>query len=414
MGKRALIFGASGVTGWSFVNELLHDYPRKGVWDGVVAMTNRPLKQEDSLWPVDSRLQIVSGIDLLKGSQADLEGSLRDKVKTINKITHVYYLAYKASTDMQQELEDAVSMLKRSTTAMDALSPSLEFVVLQTGAKMYGCHLLDNHPTDYIHVPLSEDQPRLKAPYHDSLFYHPQLDWMFEFAKSKSWNWCETRPDIIIGFVPNQNFYSLATVLGIFLALYASVQGRGAECPFPSTSKSWVAKSNDSSSDMIARQTVHLSLTLPQNQKGGGFNVADAKKPESWSTKWPTLCGYFGLNGTGPAKEEQSTLEVRKYINDHLADWKKLEEQSGLKKGVADSDLTFKGFEAFADKSQYFLLTQFDFDRQYDMTKMYSTPQDKPFTEQRSTMQAWGLVFDRMREGKLIPEDSQADSPHAA
>ena len=46
--------------------------------------------------------------------------------------------AYKASTDMQQELEDAVNMFQRSTMAMDRLSPALEFVVLQTGAKMYG------------------------------------------------------------------------------------------------------------------------------------------------------------------------------------------------------------------------------------------------------------------------------------
>ena len=62
-------------------------------------------------------------------------------------------------------------MFKRSTTAIDRLSSALEFVVLQTGAKMYGCHLLENHPTDYIHVPLSEEQPRLKQPDHDMLFY---------------------------------------------------------------------------------------------------------------------------------------------------------------------------------------------------------------------------------------------------
>lgn len=141
--------------------------------------------------------------------------------------------AYKASTDLQQEFEDAVNMFKRSTTAMDRLAPALEFVVLQTGAKMYGCHLTANHPTDYIHVPLSEDQPRLKQPYHDMLFYHPQLDWISEYARDKQWNWCETRPDIIVGFVPNQNFYSLAQSIGIFLTLYSTVEGKGAECPFP-------------------------------------------------------------------------------------------------------------------------------------------------------------------------------------
>lgn len=91
MGKRALVFGASGVTGWSFVNEILNDYPKQGVWDGVVAMTNRSLKQEDSFWPADSRLQIVSGVDLL-GSQEEIETALKEKVEGIEKITHVYYL----------------------------------------------------------------------------------------------------------------------------------------------------------------------------------------------------------------------------------------------------------------------------------------------------------------------------------
>lgn len=56
---------------------------------------------------------------------------------------------------------------------------------------------------------------------------------------------------------------------------------------------------------------------------------------------------------------------------------------------------------------QYFLMIQFDFDRQYDMTKMYSTPKENPFTEERSTMEAWGGVFDRMREGRLIPRTSR-------
>ena len=136
MSKSALVFGASGVTGWSFVNEILNDYPEKGVWSKVHALTNRPLSQEQSQWPKDSRLNIVSGIDLLAGSQEDLEAELRNKVQGIEDVTHVYYLAYKAGTDIQKELEEAVAMFKRSTIAMDKLSKKLEFVVLQTGAKM--------------------------------------------------------------------------------------------------------------------------------------------------------------------------------------------------------------------------------------------------------------------------------------
>ena len=95
---------------------------------------------------------------------------------------------------------------------------------------------------------------------------------------------------------------------------------------------------------------------------------------------------------TGTSPPESDVLEVRKYISEHMDTWQAMEQKYGLRKGIADSDLTFKGFE-------YFLLTQFDFDRQYDMTKMYDTG----FTEERTTIQAWGGVFDRMKDAKIIP-----------
>jgi hypothetical protein len=207
-GKSALVFGASGVTGWSFVNEILNDYPKKGVWDKVHALTNRPLVQKESFWPNDPRLNIVSGVDLLKGSQKDLEQELKGKIDGIDKVTHVYFLAYKASTDIMQEFKDMVSMFQRSTIAVDHLSPALEFVVLQTGSKWYGCHLIATLP-DYggspgITVPYREDMPRLKKPFDDMLFYHPQIDWLTEYAKDKSWSWCDTRPDIVSRIEPHE------------------------------------------------------------------------------------------------------------------------------------------------------------------------------------------------------------------
>ena len=281
-------------------------------------------------------------------------------------------------------------MFKRAVIAIDHLCPKLEFVVLQTGAKMYGCHLLENHPTDYLHVPHKESQPRLKSPYGEGLFYHPQLDFIKDYAAKKTWNWCDTRPDIIIGFVPNQNFYSLATSLAVFLSLWKEVEGEGSTCSYPGTQKAYVAKSNDSSSDMIARQTIHLSLTLPKTVRGEGYNVADEQTPRSWETKWPEICSYFGLKGTPPPTSGPS--EVRAYIKKHIGAWDQLEAKHGLRTGIADSDRTYAGFE-------YFLLTQFDFDRQYDMSKTYGTG----FLEERPTLEAWGGVFDRMKRAKMIP-----------
>lgn len=220
------------------------------------------------------------------------------------------------------------------------------------------------------------------------LFYHPQLDFISAFSTTKTWSWCDTRPDIIIGFVPNQNFYSLGTSIGIYLSLWREVHGEESEVPFPGTQKSWKCLSHDSSSDMIARQTLHLSLSL-STEKGGGYNVADAREPSTWSVKWPTICSIFGLIGVPPSAQAK---EIRRFIKDNFETWRSLEKKHGLEEGHAHNGRVFSQFE-------YFLMTQFDFDRQYDMTKMYTTG----FEEERDTKTAWGGVFERMRKAKIIP-----------
>ncbi|KAI9689204.1 MAG: hypothetical protein M1822_000942 [Bathelium mastoideum] len=392
--KIALVFGASGVSGWAMVNQLISGYPEKSPWKQVHALTNRPLSREVALWPDDTRLNIISGIDLLKGGQEELEREIKDKVKNVENVTHVYYLAYKGSTDPDQEMRDAVRMFSSSTMAMHNLCPNLEFVVLQTGAKWYGVHLLENRPTDHIHVPYAESAPRLKSPYADRIFYYPQLDWISEYARDKLWNWCETRPDIIVGFVPHGNFYSLATSLGIFLSLFREIEGMNARCSFPGNNESWVAKNNDSSGEIIARQALHLSLTLPMRRKGEAFNVADAREPNTWSSKWPAICRYFGLVGTGPRASPEETVDIRKYIEENLEIWAQMERKYGLKAGMTNSDLAMPGFE-------HWLLTLFVFDRQFDMTKIH----EAGFQEEGNVVQSWLTSFDRMKAAKIIPTE---------
>lgn len=164
MSKSALVFGASGVTGWSFINEILTDYPKPNIWKRAHALTNRPLYQEQSQWPDDIRLDIVSGIDLLANSQQSLEQELIQKIPDIGKVTHVYYLAYKAGTDVQKELEEAVEMWEKALTAVDKLCPELEFVVLQTGAKMCKPTLFLRNP-----IPHTNTNRWLPPPRHGTL-----------------------------------------------------------------------------------------------------------------------------------------------------------------------------------------------------------------------------------------------------
>ena len=89
--NHALVFGASGISGWAIVNQILSDYPAKDVFSAVTALTNRPLPAEYALWPKDSRLDVVSGLDLMKGSQEELEASMKEKIKGIENVTQVFY-----------------------------------------------------------------------------------------------------------------------------------------------------------------------------------------------------------------------------------------------------------------------------------------------------------------------------------
>lgn len=95
LNKHALVFGGTGLIGWGVVNELLSAYPEHGVFDRVTAVTNRPLKLEDTYWPEASpgvpELQICSGVDLLNGTGEQLAANLEKRVPGVERITHVFY-----------------------------------------------------------------------------------------------------------------------------------------------------------------------------------------------------------------------------------------------------------------------------------------------------------------------------------
>jgi nucleoside-diphosphate-sugar epimerase len=135
-GNHALVYGASGVTGWAIVNQILNDYPNADTFTRVTALTNRPLSPEAAQWPKSDKLRVVSGLDLLKGSQEDLEESMKQKISGVENVTHVYFFAYMMDSDPEKEVAINVNLLKRAVVAIVCLSAGLQFVVLPTGTKV--------------------------------------------------------------------------------------------------------------------------------------------------------------------------------------------------------------------------------------------------------------------------------------
>jgi hypothetical protein len=88
LGYRALVFGASGITGWAVAKEALK-YPTPTTFDQVIGLTNRPLTKLEALLPEDERLQLYSGIDLSAGV-SQVQASLQ-KIHGIEGVTHVYF-----------------------------------------------------------------------------------------------------------------------------------------------------------------------------------------------------------------------------------------------------------------------------------------------------------------------------------
>jgi hypothetical protein len=72
--------------------------------------------------------------------------------------------------------------------------------------------------------------------------------------------------------------------------------------------------------------------------------------------------------------------------------WLAMERKYGLQSGHVDGG---RGMQI----AEQMLMTKFDFDRHFDMSKTYETG----FTEERGTKESWGVVFDRMRKAKIIP-----------
>jgi nucleoside-diphosphate-sugar epimerase len=293
--------------------------------------------------------------------------------------------------DPQKEISINVDLLTRAVTAAQHLCPNLRFVVLPTGTKTYGVHLLGDFPFRDA-LPLHEDLPPIPEPHLSQMFYYAQVAVLQDLSRGKAWAWCDLIPDNIIGFVPNNNVYCLAQTLATYLALFRAVEGPGAACAFPGNEKSWRIRSNECNQDTIAKFAVWASLHADVSG-GKRFNVADRAAPSSWSRKWPVICEFFGLKGTPPPADGGSAPQPGQYVQEHLAEWEELERKHGLQTGRQIGPVA-AGF-------QNFIMGLFDFDREMSVKRMQGVW--GPDTIEMDEKESWWRTFERFRQAKIIP-----------
>lgn len=293
--------------------------------------------------------------------------------------------AYIQTDDFESLKEINTRLLRNTVQAVEALAPSLQSIILQTGGKGYGLEF----PNEVkITAPLQEDMPRIPYPWYDKIFYYTQYDTLKELAAGKSWTFTEIRPDGIVGFVPGSNAMNMAQGIAIYLSLCRAVMGTGAEVPFPGFEHGYRSTHSDTSQDILAKMEIFASLNSDSCGNGAVFNIADQDTPVTWAEVWPGLCEYFGLMGVAPRSGSKG-MEL--FVQEHMAEWKTTCRKHNL--------------EDKAVKSQnwghvHFMLVQFDFDRQYDLSRA----RQAGFSESVDTVEGYKIAFERMVAAKIIPK----------
>ncbi|KAL1858734.1 hypothetical protein Daus18300_009868 [Diaporthe australafricana] len=377
----ALILGASGISGWSLLNQT-RSYPTETTFSRITGTTNRPFTLEQAHIPQDPRVRIASGIDFTK-PVGEVVKTLREKIPDVDSVSHVFFTAYIQTGDFQTLKEVNTSLLETAVRAVETVSPKLQVVILQTGGKGYGLEF----PKDVkIQPPLKEINPRIPEPWASKIFYYTQYDLLQELSRGKSWTFSEIRPDGIVGFTPAKNAMNMAQGIALYLTMYREVKGAGAAVPFPGHAHGYKSTHSDTFQDVLSKMEIYAALNPVNCGDGGVFNIADGKTV-TWAEVWPRLCEHFGLVGQGPSEGSQP---MEAFVKENHDAWMALAKKHDLKEAVVDE----QGWDHV-----HFMLVDFDFDRQYDLSKS----REVGFSEAIDTVEGYILSWDRMRAAKILP-----------
>ncbi|EHK95991.1 hypothetical protein M7I_8327 [Glarea lozoyensis 74030] len=320
----------------------------------------------------------VSGI-----SVPEVVRLLKEKISDVSTVSHVFFTAYIATDDFESLRKVNTSLLETAIRSIEEVSKDLKVVILQTGGKGYG---LEFPKEVNIAPPLREDMPRIPQPYQDKIFYYTQYDLLTELSKGKSWTFTEIRPDGIVGFVPGSNAMNMAQGIALYLSLYKEVNGVGATVPFPGFEHGYNSTHSDTFQDVLARMEIFAATNPQKCGNGGIFNIADGDTV-TWAQVWPKICTYFDLIGRGPKPDSQP---MEAFVKENAKAWGAMVEKHGL-------DPSGMKFQNWAHV--HFMLVQFDFDRQYDLSRA----REVGFMESIDTAQGYFTAWDRMKAAKIFP-----------
>lgn len=238
MAKIAFVTGANGITGGG-ITEHLSTKTTAEEWSQIVITSRSPLAHGFS----DSRIRFVA-LDFLEPVE-ELVLLMRG---VCGSVTHAYFSSY-VHRDEFTALQSANRYLfENFLSALVQVSPKLQNVTLQTGAKYYNGHL---HPVAW---PIPEDTPRT-APAEDNVYY-PQGDFLASKQAGESWTYNVIRPGGMVGATHKPNGMNMVLPLTVYILVGKE---QSVEAKMPTNARMWNSPEEYSHNLLVADLTVFVS-----------------------------------------------------------------------------------------------------------------------------------------------------------
>lgn len=354
MSLRALVIGATGITGQNLANRLVAEG-----WT-VYGLSRRGKGLPSGVLPV-----IADTLD--KEQLTDALSQLRP--------THLFFNTWSRQPTEKENCQVNAAMIRNVFEALPA-PEQLEHVSLVTGLKHYLGPFESYANGAPPATPFRESQPRLDI----ENFYYAQEDAVFEAAETHGFKWTVHRPHTVIGFAIG-NVMNMASTL----AVYASIcRETGRPFVFPGSPEQWNLLSDVTDARQLASQIVWAATTADANDEA--FNVVNGDIIR-WKWLWPLIAQWFGIEAADYSGEAHSLEDI---MADDEATWRDMAAKYGLK----EADLGRLASPWHSDA---------DLGRPIECVTDMSKSRQRGFREFQYTPDSFFDVFERLRAERYIP-----------
>lgn len=352
-GKRALVIGATGLSGRYAAREL-----KSAGWE--VAGLSRSGGGEG----LDRRLRA----DLMDAS------ATREALSAEGGVSHLFICTWSMQGSEAENIRVNKAMLENLFAALPASAP-LAHVALVTGLKHY-LGPFEAYAKAKPESPFRESQPRLPYPN----FYYDQEDVVFAEAARRGFRWTVHRPHTMIGLALGN-----AMNMAVTLAVYASIcRETGRPFVFPGSTAQYNAITDVTDARILAKQ-LRWAAESPE-VRDVPLNIVNGDVFR-WTWLWARIAAYFGLEH---APHPGHPVPLVTQMKEAGPVWDAMVQRHGLEPWPVDRLASFWHSDA-------------DLGREIECVTDMTNSRRLGFREWQEAERSFTDVFDDLRARRIIP-----------